>query len=114
MSLSTALSPVAARLIAQFGGATARFRVSTPQRQADASSVSTWADVAGLTAAPIVIEDLGTERALKRWGAEAVVHAEGTVAVPVGVVLPDRGLACAITSGPRTGVHYTIVKARVD
>lgn len=112
MSL-TALAPVAARLLRQFGEG-ARFRMSTPQRQADGSSVPQWNDVAEMTAAPIVLEDLGSERALRRWGAETLVHVEATVAVPVSVTLEPIGLGLVLSTGPRAGTRYLVAGLTFD
>jgi hypothetical protein len=115
VNLSAALAPLTARTIAQFaGGVVARLRVSTPARQADASSGRAWSDVAGMAAAPVLMEELQAERALKLWGAEKTVHLQATVAIPAGVVLEPTNLGLQIVGGMRNGMRFLVIGVRTD
>jgi hypothetical protein len=115
MNLTNTLAPLTARTIEQFAaGVTAHFRQRAPGREADGASARAWQDVPGMEEAPILLEELAAERALRAWGADKTVHLQATVAIPAGVAIDPNNFALKLVGGDRDGSCWMGVGARYD
>jgi hypothetical protein len=112
MNLANSIGPVVAGLLGGFGF-NAQFYVPARVRRADASTVDGWAKLAGVGELAVRLSDVTSEYVLKEYGAVDGVTAEGTVAIPSGILI-TTGMGLRMITGPRAGQSYLIARAKFN